>query len=293
MSSVALTTAQHDAVPTATERRPAAAPRRRTTRDPVVLMYHGFSTVRRDDDPQNLFVTDHDLRAQLSYLLGRGWTPLTLTDYLAVRAGGRRPRRSFLVTIDDGLDSVAGIAAPILAELGVPAVAFVPSALMGDTARWLPEPADAAILDRHAVAALGAAGIEIGGHGADHRDLRQLSADELFRQTSTVRADLARATGYAPRAFAYPYGLFDDAARRAVAAAGYDVAFSVFDDAGTFAISRVDVNATDTIASLRVKLVPGYRYLWRLTSVVRPVRRVVRRLVTRRTNGKQRGPSWA
>lgn len=291
MSTVATPTTRHDHVPIGPERRPATPARHRTTREPVVLMYHGFTTVRRDDDPENLFVTEDALRAQLSYLLDRGWTPLTLTDYLAIRAGSRRPRRSFLVTIDDGLDSVAGIAAPLLAELGVPAVAFIPSDLMGNAAQWLPEPADAAILDRHAVAALGAAGIEIGGHGADHRDLREMSADELFRQTSAVRAELARTTGYAPRAFAYPYGHFDDAARRAVAAAGYDVAFSVFDDAGTFAISRVDVNATDTIASLRVKLVPGYRRLWRVTSVVRPVRWVVRRLVTRRTNGKRKATS--
>ncbi len=251
------------------------------SRAPVVLMYHGFTRVPRDNDPENLFVVADAFRAQLSYLLTHGWTPLDLRAYLEIRDGGRRPRKSFLVTVDDGLISVADIAAPILREFSVPAVACIPSELMGDVARWLPEPPDEPILDAEGVAGLQESGIEIGGHGADHRDMRGLSADELTRQTADVRTRLTQVIGHEPRAFAYPFGLFDDAARAAVEEAGYEVGFSVFDDAGQFAISRVDVNATDTVASLRVKLIPGYRFLWRATRPVQPLRAALRALVTR------------
>jgi hypothetical protein len=86
-----------------------------------------------------------------------------------------------------------------------------------------------------------------------------------------------------PRAFAFPFGAFDRRACQAVAAAGFEVAFSVFDDAGRFAISRVDVNATDNGPSFRLKLVPGYRRWWRASTQLGPLRRTAGRLL--------RGPS--
>jgi hypothetical protein len=64
-----------------------------------------------------------------------------------------------------------------------------------------------------------------------------------------------------------------------VQAAGFQVGFSVFRDAGRHAISRVDVNARDDIRSFRLKLLPGYRLLWRLSGSVPNLRGAVGRLV--------------
>ena len=79
---------------------------------------------------------------------------------------------------------------------------------------------------------------------------------------------------------AYPFGLHDEAAREAVRRSGARVAFSVFDDAGTFAVSRVDVNAADTLRTFRIKLMPRYRRIWRLLQCAPWMRRAVRRVAT-------------
>jgi peptidoglycan/xylan/chitin deacetylase (PgdA/CDA1 family) len=220
-------------------------------------MYHGFTPgPPRSDDPHHLFVPVADLVAQLALLRRHGWCPLDVDAYLA---SGRSTRRSFLLTVDDGLVSVAELALPVLRDAAVPMVLFVPSHLVGGTATWLPEPAGEPLLDAAALRALVDEGVEIGVHGADHTALVGLDDEALHHQVVASRDALADLVGMRPRTFAYPFGAFDERSRAAVQRAGYAVAFSVFTDAGRHAVSRVDVNATDTARSLTVKLLPGYR----------------------------------
>lgn len=252
-------------------------------RRPVILLYHGFASGRRGDDPENLFVDVDKFARQLDHLLDRGWRALDLDGYLGLD-GARAPRKSFLLTIDDGFESVARLAAPVLADRDVPAVLFVPSGLLGASAAWLEEPAEEPLLSAATLRRLVAqTSIEVGGHGLDHTSMRGLGRDELADHCGGVRRRLEGELRCEVRAFAYPYGDHDEDARRAVAAAGYRVGFSVYDDAGRFAISRVDVNGTDTLRSFRLKLVPGYRRWWRLSSRVQVLRRTVRHLLTRGT----------
>jgi peptidoglycan/xylan/chitin deacetylase (PgdA/CDA1 family) len=251
---------------------------------PVVLMYHGFATARRVEDRENLLVPVDALQAQLAHLRGRRFQPLDLDAYLAALDRRARPGRSFLFTADDGYRSFATMAVPLLAAAGVPSVLFVPPAVLGGTSSWVPEIADEPLLDPDELRALAGVGVvEIGVHGLDHTSLVGLDDAELARQTRDAREQVADLTGRPPRAFAFPFGGFDRRACQAVAAAGFELAFSVFDDAGRFAISRVDVNATDNRRSFRLKLVPGYRHWWRLSNRLGPVRRTAGRLL--------RGPS--
>ncbi len=248
-------------------------------RRPVVLMYHGFTRGPRTDDPENLFVDVDAFAAQLDHLLDRGWHPLDLDGYLAFDRSGPW-RKSFLITIDDGFESVARLAGGVLAERQVPAVLFVPADLLGDTATWLPEPADEQLLSVAELRRLLAqAPIEVGGHGADHSSMRGLPHGDLARHSVKVRQRLESVVDRPVRAFAYPFGDHDEPARQAVERAGYRIGFSVYDDAGRFAVSRVDVNGTDSLRSFRIKLTPGYRRWWRWSFPL--ARRAVRRFLTR------------
>ncbi len=252
----------------------------RWRRSPVVLMYHGFCVSRRSDDPENLFVEVAAFEQQLTWLLEHGWTPLDLDQYLEARAGRRPSRKTFLVTIDDGYQSVADLAAQVLRRLAVPALLFVPSGLVGKDAHWLDSPAHEPIMDAEQLRRLGDDyGIEVGAHGGDHRDLRGLDPVELERQTAGAGRVLGELLDREARALAYPYGGHDADARAAAERSGALVAFSVFDDVGPFAVSRVDVNATDTLHSFRLKLMPQYRRVWNVLQRARWVRRLVRSVV--------------
>lgn len=261
-------------------------PSRQRVRRPLVLLYHGFSETARDDDPENLFVTAERLDEQLTWLLARGWRPLDLDGYLRLRSGRATPEergRSFLLTIDDGFASVLHLALPVLERHRVPALLYVPSGLVGATARWLPRPADEPLLDRdELVEVLASPYVEAGLHGSDHQGLYGAPSDVLDTQVHRAHDELGSLLGHRVRSFAYPFGAHDAAARAAVAAEGFDVAFSVYDDVGAMAVSRVDVNATDTLASFRLKVqLPHYRRWWNALERAPVVRRQVRALATR------------
>ena len=231
---------------------------------PLVLMYHGVGCRRAESDPYNLFVSPTELAAHLSSLLGRGWRPLTLPEYLAARAGPH----SFLVTFDDGYESVHDIALPLLTQLGVPATVFVCSGVLGGSSHWMPELAPEPLVSAGQVVALRDGGFDIGLHGLDHTLLPGLPPDQLQAQTSTAARRLAEVTGEWPRAFAYPAGAHDAAARASVAAAGIEVAFATHAGSGPFAVRRIDVNSTDTSRSFRLKTTRGYPLLRRAAGVL-------------------------
>jgi peptidoglycan/xylan/chitin deacetylase (PgdA/CDA1 family) len=91
---------------------------------PRVLMYHYFGPAP-GADPERLFMDRQKFGAQLDHLQRSGWHALSLDEYLEALDGVPVPRRSYLLTIDDGHESVGRIAAPLLAERGIPSVLFV------------------------------------------------------------------------------------------------------------------------------------------------------------------------
>jgi peptidoglycan/xylan/chitin deacetylase (PgdA/CDA1 family) len=220
---------------------------------PLVLMYHGFGTRTARADPHNLFVPADALEQQLASLLRRGYRPLDQAAFLAGLRRGHWPRRSFLVTIDDGYVSTVEVAAPVLGGLGVPALLFALPGMLGATSTWIPEMPGGALLDGEELRRLPGLGIDLGVHGWDHRSMVGSSDADLHHQTVAARSALAEITGSEPELFAYPFGYHDAAARRAVAAAGYSGAFAIYDSAGPFALPRVDVNALDTPRTFALK----------------------------------------
>ncbi|NUP15727.1 MAG: polysaccharide deacetylase family protein [Streptomyces sp.] len=246
-----------------------------TPRQPLVLMYHGVGLRSASQDPFCLFVPPDTLHRQLRLLLDRGWTPLTLRRYLR----GDFPRRSVLVTFDDGYQGLLDEGVPVLRELGVPATAFVLSGVLGGTSAWMAEMPDEPLLDADGVRALADAGLDVECHGWDHGDLANAEPGTLVRNLRDAAAALADITGRRARAFAYPYGTHDPAARRAAAEAGFEVAFSVHDGAGRYAIPRVDINATEIDATFRLKTWRGYPAVRRVSGAVPLLRPALHSLI--------------
>jgi peptidoglycan/xylan/chitin deacetylase (PgdA/CDA1 family) len=249
---------------------------------PRVLMYHYFGAAP-GPDPERLFVDVPAFTAQLDHLQRGGWRALTLDGYLAALDGAPTPRRSYLLTIDDGHESVGRLAAPLLHERGIPSVLFACPGLAGGCASWTRAYTQERLTAAADLAGLPALGMELGVHSWDHLRLAGRDAATLEVQVVAARAALEAATGVAARAFAYPYGTHDLAARSAVAAAGFDVAFAVAREHGRFAVDRIFVQSTDSLAAFRGKLSGGYRLVsraggraWRLRHGVRAVTHRVR-----------------
>ncbi len=84
-------------------------------------------------------------------------------------------------------------------------------------------------LDREELRALRAAGWSIGGHGASHAPLPQLSASELLRELSEMDDGLRRLGEVTPVGFAYPDGQSSIAARDMLEARGCLLAVALGD----------------------------------------------------------------
>ena len=162
-----------------------------------VLMYHKTSLATADEQT----VTAAQLERQLLWLHDRGFKFVTVADVLR----GALPEWPVLVTFDDAYVDTFEIAAPVLRDLKVPAVVFVPTAFVGQTSSW---DADARpLMNAQQLQTLAAGGFEIGLHSHHHENYaRYLTAAQVAED---VRASLAtlRELGITPiPALAYPYG---------------------------------------------------------------------------------------
>jgi lipopolysaccharide/colanic/teichoic acid biosynthesis glycosyltransferase len=241
-------------------------------------MYHYFGDAP-GADPEQLFVGEEAFAAQLRHLRRRGWRALTLDEYLAALDGAPTPRRSYLVTIDDGHESAVRIAAPALHAAGVPSVLFVCPDRTGGRAEWTDAYSGERLAPAEELKGLPDLGMELGVHSADHTRMVGMDDATLRVHVADARDRLEATTGVRARSFAYPYGTHDPAARAAVAAAGYDVAFAVAREHGRFAVDRVFVRSGDSLLRFRFKLSTAYRVIsrvggraWRLRHAVRGLR---------------------
>jgi peptidoglycan/xylan/chitin deacetylase (PgdA/CDA1 family) len=194
----------------------------RLLRPPALLVYHGIAAATDEDDPRRLLTSPQHLEAHLRFLQRRGYRFLTAEELLG--QGVPQPRTA-VVTFDDGFENWLTGALPVLGRLGVPATFYVCPGLLG-----LPHPeldgAEGALLDDEGAKELVAAGMELGSHSLTHADLRKLDDETLAFELQESKAAVERITGRPCRTFAYPYGLYDQRVVRAVAAAGYELAFA-------------------------------------------------------------------
>lgn len=242
-----------------------------------VMTWHGF-VEEPAPDPHGVIVTRSALAAQLRLLQRLDPAGLDLDGWLA-RSGGRGG--GVLLTVDDALASAVEIGLPDMLAAGRRPVLFVCPGHLDGSSTWMTEQPDLPVASSDDVIALSRAGVEIGVHAFEHVDLRGLDDEALKRHTADAAAALADLTGRRPRAFAYPFGWWDARAADAVRRAGFEVGFSLYDGRGPWAATRLDVSPPDTPASLRVKMLPGYRAAWRASGRVAPLRRGVRAVLSR------------
>ncbi len=104
----------------------------------LVLTYHRVTTL--DRDPQLLCVGPREFDEQMA-CIAEEYRPVSARGLLEMLAAKRRiPRRTVVVTFDDGYADLLSEALPVLERRGVPGTAFVNTAQIGtDRERWWDE----------------------------------------------------------------------------------------------------------------------------------------------------------
>lgn len=124
------------------------------------------------------------------------------------------------LTFDDAFASFASTAWPLLRERGLPVTLFVPTAYVGTENGWENPQARGhrvnaipvlPLCSWDTLGRLAEEGVTLGSHTRTHPDLRRLEAAALREEMVGAAERLRSETGHAPAAFAYPYGLLNEA----------------------------------------------------------------------------------
>lgn len=150
-------------------------------------------------------------------------------------------RRYFHLSFDDGFRNIYTNALPILKEIAVPAIIFVPSSHITGRSGGDPRVARSDVyrsprvemLQWDDLKALRDHGVGIGAHTMSHARLSAISHDNgrLTREIAGSKDDIEHRLGIECRYFSWPYGRLtdvDDRSIRAVKDAGYHACFGAF-----------------------------------------------------------------
>ena len=223
----------------------------------LILTYHA---VEPGSSP--LHVAPELLEEHLDCIVAAGALVLTVAALAEQIRRGTLDRPAVAITFDDGLASVGEHAAPLLAERGLLATMFCVAGRLGGTSDWpsrTPGTPVFPLASARDVAALAAAGWEVGAHGLQHDPLDQLPLDGLAVELADSRSRLEDAACVAVRSFAFPYGAVPAEAPRALVAAGYDAACGgrlalVTQGSDPLALPRVDAHYVRRPALLHAAL---------------------------------------
>lgn len=150
-------------------------------------------------------------------------------------------RNYFHLSFDDGMKNVAENALPILRDLGVPAIMFVPTMLVSTPPGAFPEirrilvttDVGAEIVTWSDLEKIHEAGFDVGSHTRSHARLLRVqnSAAAIEDEVFGSKADLESHLGVECRYISWPYGRrqdLDDGVVEIVQRAGYKACFGAF-----------------------------------------------------------------
>jgi peptidoglycan/xylan/chitin deacetylase (PgdA/CDA1 family) len=193
------------------------------------------------------------------------------------------PERSFVITFDDGYQSVHEHAFPVLQRFGFGATVFltVGEAPRRTDAQRLPSLEQRPMLSWAEIREMDRAGISFGAHTLTHPDLRRLSFDNAYREISVSKQTIENALGKPVHSFAYPYGRYDEKSRgivreRFVCACSDELGIAR-SSSDPFALERVDAYYLREKRCSSLMLTPFFASYIRLRNIPRRIRRACHR----------------
>ena len=186
-----------------------------------ILCYHNLGPQTRG----RLLMSASMFEEQMRYLKREGYHVITLRQFLEFSALKRQlPRKTVVLTFDDGWKSFKEYAYPILKELGYPATLFIYTDFIG--ARIA--------LSWTELKDLAQEGFDIQAHSKSHEDMRRKPTESGDDYNRRMQAELVQTLsvfqqriGQPPRILAYPYGSHDEEVVKRVREAGYVAALDV------------------------------------------------------------------
>ena len=187
-----------------------------------ILCYHNLGP----ESKGRLLLAASKFDEQMRYLKANGYRVISMAEFVEfTRLGRQLPRKSVVLTFDDGYKSFMQYAYPLLKELGFTATLFVYTDYVGagkNAFTW------------QDLKELAAAGFDVQAHSKSHGDLRRIAGEPDATYVRRMQAELGqpqdlfkRNLGRPSTIIAYPYGSWDESLLSRLAEYGYVSGFSV------------------------------------------------------------------
>lgn len=220
-----------------------------------VLCYHQFSQKKSST---RISVPAETFERQMSYLVENGYKVITLNElYDFISYNRRPPKKSVVITIDDGWKTVKTIAAPIMKKYGIKATLFVYTDLIKS------KPGSSALSWDEIKEMIEEGVIEVHSHTVTHADLTTLSAEQMEKELRESRQIIENKLGIKPAYLAYPYGKFSEKTTDLLAKHNYQSAFTVIRGGNAFFYNKFALNRSMVFNSEKlddfIKLLDTFR----------------------------------
>jgi peptidoglycan/xylan/chitin deacetylase (PgdA/CDA1 family) len=187
-----------------------------------ILCYHNLDRQAKG----RLVLAASSFDEQMRYLKKEGYHVISLREFVEfMNFRHQLPRKSVVLTFDDGYRSFKDYAYPVLKELGFTATLFVYTDYVG---------AGRNAFSWEDLKALAAEGFDVEAHSKTHGDLRKAPNESHDQFARRMQAELEQPLalfqqrlGARPPYLAYPYGRQDDEVVKKAKEYGYIAAFTV------------------------------------------------------------------
>ncbi len=177
-----------------------------------ILMYHQVEDV---DGHRLNWVGVDAFKQQMDFLKRYNYNVISLETLVsAINHGEILPKKSVVITFDDGYENNYINAFPLLEKYGFPATIFIPSDFVGKEG----------YLNLEQMREMTASVITMGSHTQSHQYLPDLTADEQLVEIVSSKWALEKKLGHPVDFIAYPIGGFSNEIKEMVKKVGYQAA---------------------------------------------------------------------
>lgn len=242
-----------------------------------ILTFHTL-----DNLPSVTSFSPNLFRFGLTNLHENGYRTISLLEAAdCLRMKKSFPEKSFVVTFDDGYETVYKVAFPILQDYGMSATIFITIGENGShqDEEKLPSLEGRSMLNWREIKEMKRWGIEFGAHTLTHPDLTRLPQDRMEMEICDSKKIIENILSAPISCFAYPYGRYNDSVRELVrqhfACASSDQLGFITPSSDLYTLERVDAYYLRTDQLFNLILTRWFPwYIW-ACGIPRWIRRTV------------------
>lgn len=239
-ANVIVSATQETSVDTMSKQKPATLEEMLAKKEVPVLCYHHIRnfSASQSESMKSYSVTPENFAAQMKALHDSGYQtilPAQLYNYLVY--GAALPPKPIILSFDDTQESQYSIGAAEMNKYGFKGVFFIMTISI-DRPRYM---------SKEQIKNLSDSGHEIAAHTWDHHMVTKYAGEDWNIQLQKPQQQLEAITGKPVKYFAYPFGLWNQAAFPQLKSRGYQLAF----------ILSTQRDTTEPLFTIRRMIVPG------------------------------------